>query len=199
MARRTRRQSNQEILLLLIVAAFVGYGATEALPGLSDNFNSAFLLLLFILLVAGLLYSIYTVYRYMTQKSRARNFAALRAHEVDHMSGKEFEIFLKHLLTARGYTVKNVWHGSDGGVDLVAKKDDQIYSIQAKRYKNKKVDRRAVTDAVAGITYRKCTHAMAITNSYFTKQATEYARETNCQLIDRDALARWVYELQESA
>jgi len=198
MARRSRKQDNQEILLFLAVAVLAGYGSIEVLPNLSDSTHSMFLLLLFILFIAGLLFSIYAVYRYTTKKSRARNFAALRAHEIDHMSGKEFEIFLKHLLTARGFTVKDVWHGNDGGVDLVAKIDDKIYSIQAKRYRDKKADRRAITDAVAGITYRNCTDAMAITNSYFTKAAIEYAGKTGCELIDRDILAKWVFELQGS-
>jgi restriction system protein len=113
------------------------------------------------------------------------------------MTGKEFEIFLQHLLTARGFNVKGVYHGNDGGVDLVAKKNKEIYSIQAKKRKNtkKRIDRSAISDAVSGIKFRDCTRAMTITNSYFTKVAKEYARKTECVLIDRDILAEWIYEL----
>lgn len=143
-------------------------GIPIKLPDINIDFGMVIIVALTILTIAvGIACSI-SVYNSIKQRERAQNFAALRAHAVDSMTGTEFEVFLKHLLTARNFKVKNIWHSNDGGVDLVAKLGDKIYSIQAKRYNNHKADRRAITDAVAGITYRNCTHAMAITNSYFT-------------------------------
>lgn len=144
----------------------------------------------------GLIGGIAALYYYATRQQRAKARALLQAHGVDDMTGKEFELFLGTVLTARGYTVKKISHSRDGGVDIIARKHDDTYSIQAKRYKaGKKADRRAITDAVAGITYAKCTRAMAITNSYFTKAANEYAHATKCILIDRDELGKWLVDL----
>lgn len=200
--RRRYQKKFDSSLLIFLVAALVGFSILGGIPVKLPDMSLAFSIVIIIVL-AGLAIAVVVIcgtfiYDRITERDRTRNFAALRAHAVDSMTGTEFEIFLKHLLTARGFTVKGIWHGNDGGVDLVAKLGDKIYSIQAKRHSSRnKPGRRAITDAVAGITYRKCTHAMAITNSYFTKAAIEYARKTGCELVDRDVLAEWIYELQD--
>jgi len=187
------------LIVMFLIGAAVVNGVSRNAEGVNDTVKGVLFFAMAAVIILVGVFTIIWIYRYFSRQQRAQNFAALRAHEVDKMSGKEFEIFLKHLLTARGYTVKNMWHGNDGGVDLVAKLGEKTYSIQAKRYNNRhKVDRRAITDAVAGIKFRNCTHAMAITNSYFTKAAKEYAQKTNCELVNRDALARWIFELQEN-
>lgn len=165
------------------------------------NLDNALRWLLFIALVALVttigVAIILLVYRHLTRQQRARNFAALEAHKVDSISGNKFEIFLEHLLTTRGFKVKRVGSSGDSGIDLVATKDGKSYAIQAKRYK-KKVPKSALYEAVSGRHHRKCDYAMVITNSYFTNQGLQYARETGCKLVDRDALAKWTFELREN-
>ncbi|MFZ2494887.1 MAG: restriction endonuclease [Candidatus Saccharimonadales bacterium] len=79
----------------------------------------------------------------------------------------------------------------DGGVDLVAQLGMEKYAIQVKRY-SKPISRNAVSDAVAGKSLHRCKHAMVITNSYFTPKARDYARRTNCQVIDGKVLKKWI-------
>lgn len=200
MARRKRQAKPSDLTiflaagggLVLLLSVYVSVDEPEA-------HEQSFLLLAGLAIAClALIGGIYAFYSYATRQQRAKAKALLQAHDVDNMTGKEFELFLGTILTARGYTVKKIFHSRDGGVDIIARKDNETYSIQAKRYKaGKKADRRAITDAVAGITYAKCTHAMAITNSYFTKAATEYAHATKCILIDRDELGKWLIELSE--
>lgn len=199
---RRRQKRFDKNLAIGVALGAIAFGLTQIFSlqasGLSYGFKIILLIVIGACIAGASLGAILWVYRFTTARQRSQNFAALHAHDVDNMTGKEFEIFLKHLLMARGFTVKNVWHGNDGGVDLVAKIGEKTYSIQAKRYNaRRKADRRAVTDAVAGIQYRDCTHAMAITNSYFTKAAAEYAKKTGCKLVDRDLLAGWIGALGE--
>jgi restriction system protein len=197
MRRRYRKQQNQNLLFIsavAVVAIALSSGAVGNSPRFSDTTKVIFFAFCTVTIVVISIIFIYLIYNALTRKSRARNLAALHAHRVDQMSGEEFEIFLKHLFTFRGYEVQHTGRSNDGGVDLVVKKGKEKISIQAKRYTGK-ADRRAITDAVAGMKLHNCTHAMAITNSRFTKPAIEYAKKTDCRLIDRDGLAKWISEL----
>ena len=80
----------------------------------------------------------------------------------------------------------------DLGVDLIAERGDYRCAVQAKR-QSQPVARRAVSDAVAGMAHYDCNAAMVVTNNYFTEGAVELARSTGCELIDRGALAEWVF------
>jgi restriction system protein len=108
--------------------------------------------------------------------------------ELDSMSGLEFEEYVAGLLRRQGWHVEVTQGSHDLGVDLVAEKKDQRLAVQVKR-QEAPVSRRAVSDAVAGCAHYDCTGAMVVTNSYFTRGALELAASTDCELIDRDALA----------
>jgi HJR/Mrr/RecB family endonuclease len=113
---------------------------------------------------------------------------------VDRLKGHDFEHFVGELLTTRGFDqVKITQASGDYGVDVLARKDGKHYAIQAKRYSSN-VDRKAVSDSVAGRGFYKCQVAMVVTNSYFTKSAKIYANELGCELVDRDVLKRWLEE-----
>ena len=77
---------------------------------------------------------------------------------------------------------------------LLPAKAPEKYAVQVKRYSNA-VSRTAVSDAVAGGAYYGCNAAMVVTNNYFTKGARALAQSTNCQLVDRKTLAKWIAEL----
>ncbi|MFH2040105.1 MAG: restriction endonuclease [Chloroflexota bacterium] len=118
-------------------------------------------------------------------------------HQIDIMSGIDFEEYLKILLTHKGYKVTGTPVSGDLGVDLVASRNGEVFSIQVKRY-DTKVSRRAVSDAVAGIDYYDCDKAMVITNNYFSPGAKALADSNGCILIDRDILEEWIKEYQLS-
>jgi restriction system protein len=116
---------------------------------------------------------------------------------IDSMSGVEFEDYLEGMLTTQGYSVKLTPGSSDFGVDLVATCSSEKIAIQVKRHRTR-ISRRAVSDAVAGMHHYRCDSAMVITNSYFTEGAVKLAKSTGCTLIDRDALARWIVQIEGS-
>ena len=151
--------------------------------------------------VAGLIVLIAGGALYMgIEKKRRRRleeeirFRALRLVDLHSINPAEFEKYVAKLLDHRGYTTKVVGQAGDMGVDVIARKGPEKYAVQVKRYSNP-VSRTAVSDAVAGGAYHGCNSAMVVTNNYFTAGARALAQSTNCQLIDRDVLAKWIAEL----
>jgi hypothetical protein len=110
---------------------------------------------------------------------------------VDHMPGTEFERFVLRLLKHRGYTTRRVGRSGDGGVNLIAEKGGERYSIQCRRYQGH-ISSRAVSDAVGGLRQYDCSRAMVLTNSYLTAQAQQVARANACVVVDRDTILAWL-------
>lgn len=114
--------------------------------------------------------------------------------DIDAMDGPAFERFVAEVLERRGFQVAHTGGSGDLGVDLIARKGYTSWAVQVKRYDGP-VNRRAVSDAVAGKEHYQCNDAMVVTNSVFTEGARTLARSTGCELVDRHTLARWVREL----
>jgi restriction system protein len=131
-------------------------------------------------------------------KEIRKKIRGIQIANIDSMTGIEFEQYLKSVLTNQGYSVNMTDVSGDLGVDLVASGNGNKIAIQAKRHNNK-VSRRAISDAVAGMNHYGCNKAMVITNNYFSPGATTLAKSTGCMLIDRDTLAKWVIEFQNTS
>lgn len=114
---------------------------------------------------------------------------------IDEMEGREFEYFCAELLKEYGYTSVHVTSASgDQGVDIVANKDNTRCAFQCKRYSSK-LGNEAVQQVNAGRQIYSCFRAVVITNSYFTRGATQAARATKVELWDRDILQDKIYRL----
>ena len=117
-------------------------------------------------------------------------------NEIDHMDGLTFEKYLEVLFEKLGYKVERTQYVGDYGADLITTKDGVRTVIQAKRYKNK-VGIKAVQEAVAAKGKYKCTKAMAVTNSFYTKQAIELAWANNVELWNRDQLIKALLSIKK--
>jgi restriction system protein len=138
------------------------------------------------------------IYKYgKYKKSLEQKYRAMQIANIDGMSGIEFEQYLQRLLTYRGFSVNLTRATGDLGIDLIASGNGIKIAIQAKRY-HSKVSRRAISDAVAGMSYYGCNKSMVITNNYFSSGAITLAKSTGCILINRDTLATWINEYQGS-
>lgn len=116
---------------------------------------------------------------------------AKKLKAADVMSGEEFEQLVARLLSAQGFQAEVTTASGDLGVDVVARDAETRIAVQAKR-QEKPVSRRAVSDAVAGMPAYDCNSAMVVTNNYFTDGARNLAEMHGCELVDRDALSRWI-------
>ncbi len=115
----------------------------------------------------------------------------LNIHNVDNMHGLTFELYICKLLENQGYNAENLRASNDFGTDIIATNKKARVSIQVKRSKHP-IDRRAISDAVAGMAYYKCNQSMVVTNGHFTKPAKKFAREVGCTLIGRTQLIEWI-------
>ena len=111
------------------------------------------------------------------------------------MSGTDFEHFCADLLRLNDFSDVSVTPSSgDQGVDIIAKKDGIKYAIQCKHYSSP-VGNTPVQEVAAGKLYYHCHVGVVLTNSIFTKGATELANATDVLLWDSYKL----HELMENA
>ena len=110
---------------------------------------------------------------------------------VDSMDGLAFERYIAALLKRQGYTNVKLTERYDLGVDIIADKNGVRWGIQVKRYSGL-VKALAVRQVVTGLRKYGCDRAMVITNSSFSRVATELAESNDCILVTRKELARWI-------
>lgn len=128
---------------------------------------------------------------------RRKALRALQIAHIDAMTGEEFEEYVAELLRFQGYKTRMTPRSGDYGVDIVASKDGVKTAVQIKRYSNK-LDQKPIREAVTGMAVRQygCTKAMVVTSSTFTKAAEFLAKESNCELVDREKLGEWILMFQ---
>lgn len=126
-----------------------------------------------------------------------RKLQALDIVASDTMDPLEFEVYVAKLLKHRGFSNVRLTERYDYGVDIVAEKDGVRWGVQVKRYSNI-VKAEAVRQVVTALIRYKCTRAMVVTNSTFSRPAKELAADNNCMLVDRDILSEWIVQFQNS-
>lgn len=114
-------------------------------------------------------------------------------NEIDKMSGKDFEFYLKYLFERLGYQATRVGtsasdHRGDFGGDVIIEKDGIRTAIQAKCYNNRPVGIDAVREVMGAMQYYKCSKAIVITNSDFTNEAITMAQVSGVELWNRNKL-----------
>lgn len=111
-------------------------------------------------------------------------------HQVDAMTGVEFENYVAARLRAAGYRVSLTNVTGDFGVDLIASKNGERLAVQCKRH-GQRVGPAAVQQVVAGAAMHRCSVTMVVSNQEFTAAAVSLARAHSCALVGRSRLPRW--------
>jgi restriction system protein len=118
------------------------------------------------------------------------------------LKGKPLEYFIAHLLEAMGYQARVPERGADGGVDVIAHKDQlgfepPIIKVQVKS-SDSSVGDPAVSQLVGKVNAQGGEFALFVTLGTFTPQARNTARnQTNLRLIDGDELVGLILEHYE--
>lgn len=123
-----------------------------------------------------------------------RDFVLKRlAQEV---KGHPFAEFIAHLLNTMGYRTRVSPEGPDGGIDIIAHRDElgfepPIIKVQVKSTEG------SIGDPVVSALYGKVgpgEHGLLVTLGSFTPQAKNFARaKTNLRLIDGEELVRLIF------
>jgi restriction system protein len=133
--------------------------------------------------------------------SRLFNWIKLRSinlSDIDRMDPFDFEDYVAELLGQRGYRTMTTKRSADFGADVIAAdRFGQKIAVQAKHSgMSRPIDLRAVQEVVAARGHYRCTRAMVITNSSFTKAAIELALDNDVILWDRNKLGKEIAQTQ---
>lgn len=115
---------------------------------------------------------------------------------LDTFSGSDFESFLEKLFRKLGYSVMKTPLTGDQGADLVVEKSSEKIIVQAKRYSGT-VSNKAIQEAVAAISYYKCSRAIVVTTSTFTKSALKLAASNKVELWNGRKLNEIINEVNK--
>ena len=117
------------------------------------------------------------------------NYKNLSQEQIDILSGKDFEKYLRVHFENLGYKVKLTPDTNDYGADLLVTRGSERMVIQAKRYAGK-VGNKAVQEVIGALHYYNCNKAMVVTNSFFTPNAKKMAEKCDVILWDRNTLKK---------
>ena len=112
--------------------------------------------------------------------------------QIDQMTGVEFERYLKANFQEHfGFKCFLTPKTNDYGADLILEKNGEKIAVQAKRYKGN-VGIAAVQEVIAACSYYGCDKGIVVTNSFFTKQAINLAKESviEVELWNRERLKK---------
>ena len=104
-------------------------------------------------------------------------------------TGTEFEKYLVNLFKRCGYETKHTGKAGDQGCDLIVKKNNYTYCVQAKYYSHT-LDNSPVQEIVGALKIYNGDRGVVITNADFSAGAKELARSNNVILIAGEKLER---------
>ena len=113
------------------------------------------------------------------------------SHNLDNMSGVEFETWIVKLLKENEFDdVSGTSATGDQGADIIAKKNGKNIIIQAKRHRGP-VGNKAVQEVIGALQYYGGDEGWVITNSTFTTSAKALAQKSMIKLIDGNSLTHF--------
>jgi len=115
------------------------------------------------------------------------------SNNFSNLSPFEFEHFVAKLLREMGYNTKVTQKTGDYGVDIIAKKDNQTFAVQCKRYQEKNlVGNRDIQRILGAMNSIKADRSIFVTTSKFTKQAIKQSEGCLIELWDKIILHKLV-------
>lgn len=135
---------------------------------------------------------------FLRSRKTARIYAAAAAeptHGVADLGWREFERLIGEMFRKRGFSVKeNDGAGPDGGVDVELRRDGELFLVQCKRWRARKVPVATVRDLYGAMTARYAAGGFVVTYGNFTSESIRFAAGRNIELIDGRELAATLRE-----
>lgn len=116
---------------------------------------------------------------------------------LDGINWKEFEILVGEAFRLQGYQVsENHTGGPDGGIDLVLRKGNEKFFVQCKQWKAFTVGVTIVRELYGVMAAERAVGGFVVTSGQFTKDAEEFAKGRNVELIDGPKLMTMIRTAQ---
>ena len=105
------------------------------------------------------------------------------------MSWREFEMLIGEAYRRQGFQVQELGgSGPDGGADLVLTKRGEKILVQCKQWKAYNVGVQPVRELLGVMVGMGATGGIVVTSGEFTRDAVNFARNNNIQLVDGSTL-----------
>jgi restriction system protein len=115
--------------------------------------------------------------------------------DVRSMSWRQFEWLVREGFRRRGYSiVENAHDATDSRVDLVLRKNGEMFFVQCKQWKTAKIGAKPIRELFAAIGAREATGGFFVTAGTYTDEAREFARHTSIDLMEGTALEQLVLD-----
>lgn len=110
-----------------------------------------------------------------------------------NISWRDFELLVGEAFRMDGFSVDETGGGgSDGGIDLVLKKEGEIFLVQCKRWRAYKVSVNVVRELLGVMVTKGAAGGFVVTSGVFTTEAQSFAKGRNIELLDGSALAMMI-------
>lgn len=110
---------------------------------------------------------------------------------------KEFEELLAEAYRRQGYSVKeNSSTGTDGGVDLIIRKNGNFFLVQCKQWRTFKVGVKVVREMFGLLTDKGANGVIIVTSGMFTQEARNFATGKPIDLVEGNQLMDLVRNVQ---
>lgn len=118
---------------------------------------------------------------------------------LDDMSWREFEMLVGESFRRKGFTVRETGGaGPDGGVDLVLSAGSEKFLVQCKQWRALKVPVTTVRELYGVMADKHASGGFVVTSGAFTKDAEEFAKGRNIELIGRAKLLQLIRDARLS-
>ena len=152
-------------------------GIAQALPDMSGY-------IAFIFLIPAPI-SAFNSWRKKQLLDKQKGIESIRA-----LSWKEFEELVAEAFRRKGYSViENSGTGPDGGVDVVLKRNGNLFLVQCKQWKAQKVGVRIVREMYGVMVAKHAAGVIIITSGFFTRESQSFAKDKSIELIDGQQLS----------
>jgi hypothetical protein len=109
----------------------------------------------------------------------------MEINAIDKLTGQQFEKFLEKVIPKLGFqNIEKTKSTGDFGADLVAYRNDNKFTIQAKRYR-RRVGIKAVQEVFSSMRMYEADSCMVISNQEFTYAAQKLAVKCKCVLFGK--------------
>lgn len=136
--------------------------------------------------------AIAAVWDALKSQREARRWAAISSYYT--LTPEQFERHVAQLFEYQGYSTMLTPRTGDQGVDVIARKGDEVIAIQCKRYADP-APNTAVQAVHSGSKYYGCNDAMLVCLGGFSRAASELAGSVSVKLIDGNTYADMVHAM----
>lgn len=119
------------------------------------------------------------------------------SNTLQDITWREFELLVGEAFRMLGFSVTETGGGgADDGIDLMLKKDNEIFLVQCKQWRAYKVSVNVVRELLGVMVAKGAAGGFVVTSGIFTAEANLFAKGQNIELIDGSKLLAMIEKVR---